>query len=71
MEVEDFSYDNRWDLWTKVSIITHTPLFIIDWDWCKANCKGRYDAMSGIGKGRHTWIFENPEDALMFKMTRL
>ena len=71
MEITDESFYNRWKNWSRVDLIQETPLFLINWDWCKVNCCGRFDASDGIGRGRQTWIFENSEDALMFKMVRV
>jgi hypothetical protein len=70
MEIDtmDSSYLERWDRWTKVTIVQATPAFEFNWAWCKTNCAERFDAMSGIGRGRQTWIFESHGDAVMFKL---
>jgi hypothetical protein len=70
-EVEDESFANRWNAWTKVKLIQLTPLFLNNYDWCKANCRGRFDGMSGIGRGQQIWVFEDPEDALFFRLVRV
>ncbi len=71
MEVTDKSFYNRWENWTKVILVQETPLFVVNWDWCNANCRGRFDANNGILRGSQMWIFEDTEDALMFKMARV